>query len=54
MKKMVMEEYQIREKSNNCNQCDYVSSQAGDLGKHLKTHSGEKPTKCIHRDYASS
>ena len=30
------------EKSNKCIQCDYVSSRAGDLRKHLKTHSGEK------------
>ena len=31
-----------REKSNKCIQCDYVSSRARDLRKHLKTHSGEK------------
>ena len=30
-------------KSNNCNQCDYASLQAGHL-KHLKTHSGKKQT----------
>ena len=29
------------EKSNKCKQCDYASSQAGDLRTHLKTHSGE-------------
>jgi uncharacterized Zn-finger protein len=34
------------EKSNKCNQCDYASSQAGVLRRHLKTHSGEKPNKC--------
>ena len=32
----------IGEKSNKCNQCDYASSQAGNLRAHLKTHSGEK------------
>ena len=26
-----------------CNQCQYTSSQAGHLRRHLKTHSGEKP-----------
>ena len=30
------------EKSNKCNQYEYASSQAGDLRKHLKMHSGEK------------
>ena len=29
-------------KSNKCNRCDYVSSEAGDLRTHLITHSGEK------------
>ena len=29
-------------KSNKCNQCDYVSSHAGNLRTHLKTHNGEK------------
>ena len=33
-------------KSNKCDQCDYASSRAGDLGKHLKMHSGEKSNKC--------
>ena len=32
-------------KSNKCNQCEFASSQAGDLKRHLKTHSGEKPNK---------
>jgi len=42
------------EKSNKCNQCDYASSEAGDLRRHLKTHSGEKLNKCNQCDYASS
>ena len=29
-------------KSNKCNQCDYASSQAGNLRQHLKMHNGEK------------
>ena len=33
-------------KSKKCNQCEYASSWAGDLRKHLKTHSGEKSNKC--------
>ena len=41
-------------KSNKCNQCDYAASQTGQLKKHLKTHSGEKPNKCNQCDYASS
>ena len=35
------------EKSNKCNQCDYVCSQAGHLSQHLKTHSGEKVKQSI-------
>ena len=31
-----------REKSNKCNLCDYASSQAGNLRRHLKLHSGEQ------------
>ena len=42
------------EKSNKCNQCDYASSGAGHLRRHLKTHSGEKPNKCNQCDFASS
>ena len=34
------------EKSNKCNQCDYASSRAGHLRRHMKTHSGEKSNKC--------
>ena len=41
-------------KSNKCNQCDYASSQAGNLRSHLKTHSGEKSNKCNQCNYASS
>ena len=33
---------QLEENSNKCNQCDFASIQAGDLRRHLKTHSGEK------------
>ena len=43
------------EKSNKCNQCDYASSWAGHLRRHLKTHNGEKiKTKVTICDYASS
>ena len=41
-------------KSNKCNQCNYASSQAGNLRTHLKIHSGEKSYKCNQCDYASS
>ena len=41
-------------KSNKCSQCDFASSQTGNLRTHAKTHSGEKPNKCNHCDYASS
>ena len=43
-----------REKLNKCNQCDFASSRAGDLGRHLETHRGEKSNKCNQCDYASS
>ena len=48
------------EKTNNvkkmykCNQCQYTSSRAGHLKRHLKTHSGEKSNKCNQCNYASS
>ena len=32
-------------KSHKCNQCNYASSRAGDLRRHLKTHGGEKLNK---------
>ena len=41
-------------KSIKCNQCEFVSRQADDLRRHLKTHSGEKSNKCNQCDYASS
>ena len=42
------------EKPNKCNQCDFASSQIGNLRRHLITHSGEKPNKCNQCDFASS
>ena len=44
----------FQEKSNKCNQCDFASSYASALRRHLKTHSGEKPNRCNQCDYASS
>ena len=41
-------------KSYECNQCDYASSYAHHLRRHLKTHSGEKSNKCNQCDFASS
>ena len=32
-----------REKSNKCNQCDSTFSQAVNLRRHLRTHTGENP-----------
>ena len=46
--------YNEEENSNKCNQCNYVSSCAGDLRGHLKTHSGEKSHKCNQCNFASS
>ena len=43
-----------REKSNKCSLCDYASSHASALKRHLKTNSGEKSNKCNQCDYASS
>ena len=39
---------------NQCNQCDFASSRAGDLRRHLKTHIGEKSNKCNQCDFAST
>ena len=41
-------------KSNKCNQCDFASSQAGNLRIRLKMHSGENPIKCVCCNQASS
>ena len=42
------------EKSNKCKQCNYASSDLGNLRTHLKIHSREKSNKCNQCDYASS
>ena len=42
------------ENSHKCNLFDYASSYAGNLMRHLKTHSGEKSNKCNQCDFASS
>ena len=36
------------------NKCDYASSHAGNLRRHLKTHTVEKSNKCNQCDFASS
>ena len=41
-------------KSNKCNQCDFASSRADKLRRHLIMHSGEKPNKCNQCEYESS
>ena len=41
-------------KSMKCNECDFASSQAGHLRRHLKTHSEEKSNKCNQCDFACS
>ena len=40
--------------SKKCTQCEYVSSLASNLRKHLRTHSGEKSNKCNQCEYACS
>ena len=47
-------EKENKERSHKCNLCDYASSYAGNLVRHLKTHSGEKTNICNQCDYASS
>ena len=44
----------MKVKSNQCNLCDYASSLAGNLRKHMKKHTGEKSNKCNLCHYASS
>ena len=39
--------------SKKCSQCEYASSVASNLRKHLKMHSGEKSNKCKQCDFAS-
>jgi len=40
--------------SKKCSQCEYASSVASNLRKHLKMHSGEKSNRCNQCDFASS
>ena len=42
------------DRKNECNQCEYTSSNADSLRIHLMTHCGEKSNKCNKCDYASS
>lgn len=37
-----------RRRNLNCTQCDKVFTHRGDLNKHLRTHSGERPYECPH------
>ena len=41
-------------KSKKCKHCDFASTRADVLKRHLKMHSGEKSHKCNQCDYASS
>ena len=52
--KMLVRKSNYRNIENKCNQCDFASSYASALRRHLKTHSGEKLNKCNQCDYASS
>ena len=44
----------LMKKTNQCNQCDFASSQLSHLKRHLKIHTGEKSNKCNECDFASS
>ena len=41
------------EKPYKCTQCDYASTQAGALNRHIKTHSLLKPKQCKWCDYST-
>ena len=41
-------------KSNKCDQCDSAISHAGNLRRHMRTHSGKRLNKCSQCNYASS
>ena len=43
-----------KEKQNNRNRGDFASTTAGNLRRHLKTHSGEKSHKCNQCDFTSA
>ena len=43
-----------RKRSNVCNQCEFVSSNAHSLRMRLEIHSGDGANKCNQCDYASS
>ena len=49
-----MDESCLGKRSNKCNQCDFASSRADVLRRHLTTHSEEKSNKCNQCDFASS
>ena len=54
LKDSIVKKENIAIKSNKCNQCDYVSSHAGHVREHFRTHGGEKTNKCNQCDYATS
>ena len=49
----IKESYNLK-KTNKCRKCYFSFSHAGDLRRHIKTHSGERSNKCNQCDYASS
>ena len=49
-----IQKHTLEKSQNKCSQCDFAFSRAGDLRRHLKTHSGEKSYKCNQCDFASS